>query len=205
MVPGRDDDDRVALGGQVAAAGRRVHPADPRAEREADDGQRRLAVRLEAVVEDLLEPGRDRQLVGERARPERRLAGRARRERRACRSPQSAVPAEVGERVPAEVALLRRQRHVGEIVGSPDRGGVDTVVTQEVAVGRDACSSGRGGRRAHPSPRRRRAAGRAASSGTRCTRRAPAGARLTALSSLTATVDLAAVCIYRSRGNGRDD
>ena len=94
----------------MAAAGRRVHAADPGAEREAHDGERASLVGAKAVVEDLLEAACDGELVGDEARPERRLAGRARGDGDHVARLELAPSTQLRQRVAAEVVRLVDQR-----------------------------------------------------------------------------------------------
>src|SRR5262249_31499919 len=127
-----------AFRGEVPAAARRVQAADPRAERKAYDREGLLLVRLERVAEDLLEPTRDGELIGNEARPERRLPRRARRDGDHVASVEPARTAEIGQRVDRKVVLLGDERDLAEVVDGVDRAGLDALRREEARIRRHA-------------------------------------------------------------------
>lgn len=128
-----DHGDRVTALGQVTAAPEGEQAADPGAEREADHGERPALQGLEGVPEHLLEPLGDDPLVARRARPERRRAGGAGRD--GDHVPDHAVPAQVGQRVPQGVGVLRGHGQAGEVVQRGDLLRVHPLLGEEPAVG----------------------------------------------------------------------
>ena len=133
-VARRHREDRVAAAGEVTAARGGEHAADPGSERKADDRERRALVGAERVDEHLLEPGRDRDLVGDRTRPEPRLAGRARRDRDRVAAGERPAAAARRQRMAVDVALLGDEWQAREVVGVDDRRGVDAVLGEEGAI-----------------------------------------------------------------------
>jgi hypothetical protein len=122
----------------VVARGRGEHAADPGAEREADHGERGPVVGVEAVAEHLLEPAGDRELVGQRARPERGLAGgpRGHGDHVACR--EVAVAAQLGQRVAAKIFGLGHEWQAAPVIGAAHRCRLDAALPQERGVGGNA-------------------------------------------------------------------
>ncbi len=109
-------EEQGALGGQVPAAGGGVHPADPGAEREADDSEGEAGIGMETIVKYLLEAYRDRKLIGNETRPKRRRAGRTRRDGDHVASIQAPLPAKRREWVRARAhARPVRGGHPGRV------------------------------------------------------------------------------------------
>src|SRR5579864_9463587 len=74
VVARTDRDNRIAARSEMPAATGREHTANPRTEREADDGEGAPLVGAEAIVKSLLETSGDWQLIRNGPGPQRRLA-----------------------------------------------------------------------------------------------------------------------------------
>ena len=132
---GRQGHERIALGGEMAAAGQREQPADPASEREADDGQGAPLMGREAVLEHLLEAHRDGELVGDETRPEGGGAGGAGTQRHGVAGLQPAAGDELGQRVALDIIGLGEKGQARQIGGLADRRRIDAVLGQEEPIG----------------------------------------------------------------------
>src|SRR5690242_8121306 len=94
------------------------------------------------VAEHLLEARRDRELVFLGARPERRLAGRARRDREEVRAGQLPAEDQFIEREATIVVLLIEQGQAREIHRRSHRSRIDLLLGQQRAIGGDIARNG---------------------------------------------------------------
>src|SRR5262245_3108337 len=120
----------------------RAPPAEPRPQRETDHREGGAGVGVEAVVENLLEAGGDRDFIRGKSRPERGCAGGAGRNRDKVAALEAAFPAEVRERVALDVVLLGHRRDLVEIGDRPDLLRIDVPILQEGLVGRHSRGDG---------------------------------------------------------------